>query len=451
MAEINTLASLKTYFAAGGSHTLLPNTDEGSEGIYTLDGDLVAELDLTLVPTDDIVIDGAGLYTVLFKDATFNVGQAAGDYTVRFRNCDTVEVYADTAATVYNSYYCQYDESVANGFNVRDGNGFPVRVQHHHCQANDNARDGFSMLSAGGTTKAISIMTLSDCLANDNGAAANDQGITAHKSYQLIRAIRCEVAGNAGQGVAMTSGSCIMAEECLFDGNATVGDVQQVAIEGGIGYFDNCLWKNTKAATFGLTTSVGASIALNGCRFEGNEANSHAIFIGSGTLFLSVNKTVFTGYTGNNIYAISLGTMTNEFVMLIDGNVFYNCRRFLNIQNVERLRCKNNIFAGATQYAIVGTDNLYSYNLGMTGNNLFYDNAANFYNASHHSVVDSDLTAVNPNLDTNHLPRSLYLRTAGSPAVVDTDGNTVYHNAIGIYDISRGGILSGGRLFRGLL
>lgn len=450
MAHIDTLALLKTHFAAGGSHTIGANTDVDSGGVYTLDADLTASTDLTLVPTENVVIDGAETYKVLFKDATFQIGKTDGTFKMRFQHCDSTEVSAESADTVYNSYYCEYDESIANGFNVTDGNGFGIKVCNYYCQANDNAKDGFSMLGTGGSTEGVSNLLLVDCVGNNNGTAGNNnQGLTAHKSFQLAKAVRSEFAGNGGQGIAVVGGSTIIADRCTFDGNSQGGTIAQVTIEEGVGYFDNCLWKNTKAGTNGVTVSVGASLYIDGSRFIGDEYASHAIYIGSGALFLSVSRTTFSGYTGLNVYAIS-GAFTSGFFMLLDGNVFYNCNRFVSIQNLRKVRIRNNVFVGAIKYAFVGSANLYSYEMGLTGHNLFYGNAADFYPSDYYSPVDSDLTAVDPRLNSDIVPQSAALYQKGTPCALNESGDVLLRNSLGTYGIPAT-YGAGGRLFRGLL
>jgi len=435
--EINSLASLKTQWAAGGTHTIVANTDGGSGGVYTLDADITCDgAALTLVPTASVVVDGAGSYETLIKNTAVTLGDPTGTFTFTFEDgqVNGIQVEAATADTAIILHYVYLNDNAnGNGLECRDGAGYTLEVNAYNCQFNNNDNDGASLSSstALGTTAGKSYLDLCDCVANDNGSDGNTHnGLTAHKSWQVIRAFGCTFNDNYGPALAPTGMAQCVATKCsvtsslgsggTFEGTAVlddctfmIGGSREGLILGGatqtiepddLGYDDlnEIVIKNCRIINTNGTSNLKAGIS--GPAFRGS---------------LVMLNTVVAEWVGASQYSVQIGNVDTDSIaksITMQNCTIANGNRVATMQAFY-LKLNYNIFSGmAGNVGIRGADKTFvsrsfdvtgNYDYSGSGYNVFWDFASSQYfypnNTNSPRLTDKE---IDPQLDSDYIAQN---------------------------------------------
>jgi hypothetical protein len=413
-AEINTLLSLKTNFAAGGTHTIVANADVGSNGIYTLDADITCTTQgLTLTATEPVIIDGATAYNIRFEDnnggstVLFTVTGTATN-TITFKRGDSINLFirndgagGDTPIEAHFTYCIFRDSSAGNGLSVISNPTADVTVFLDYCSFIDNAADGFSF-ETGNTANKVCKAYITNSTFTGQNHGANDDGVTAHRTNNFLYVDNCTFNDN-------TNGVSVVGEDALGIGvqgasfyvsNSTFTNHACAIKTNSNNYFTgdvkNCTISAINAGGEGIRAAGGGLIRIKDTTIIGNALANNAIY-GSGTLTqtVSLENCIIRDFTQSGKRAIET-TVANKYVF-IDHCTLYNNNTHVVVRNLN-CTCQNTIFANATdasgvhEGAWLSTGGVFYLNNPLCGNNLFHNNAVKNFGNTGDVLASTDLT-----------------------------------------------------------
>ena len=207
-------------------------------------------------------------------------------------------VAANASAVSSTFYYCKFDNNGTDGFNGWDGNGSDLIITMNNCTASTNGGDGFSLSdnTSLGSTAGMSRMYLTDCEAKTNGSGANDQGATAHKTWQSVLAQDCDFSANFGPGVTNSGGANIVLQGCEIYNNSqhASGNYQILnAASAGFLYIDNCNIHTPRSGDFLIANLAGPAMVVKNSTLTGNSVDGQYLVIFGTGAYLTVFEKLY--------------------------------------------------------------------------------------------------------------------------------------------------------------
>lgn len=205
MAEIDTLASLKTNWAAGGTHTIVANTDGGGP-TYVLDADITAGADLVLTASGGaITIDGNDSFNLIVDgtDFTLNGIDASNHLIITQGSPSSLEILASSAGVTGVLNYCTISEALTNdGVDITGALAGNVDVTLNNCTVANNRSDGVSIHSDAVGVGFTATVTTNNCTLSGHTGIATSDALTAHRENQTIVVNNCTMSDN-NQGISL--------------------------------------------------------------------------------------------------------------------------------------------------------------------------------------------------------------------------------------------------------
>jgi len=423
MANITTVDELFEN-AGSGSHTIAAGTYDLSA---KTGGGANLVLKASLVPTGEVIIDGADTYKVQVVDAS----PAIGDPTLTHRltitqgvdNC--CEVLATSLAASPIFHYVDFTEAqTMNGLTLQGALAASCVVTCNSCRAYNNDNDGFSILDTATGNAAKLKLVNCESYGNDplaSGGASGD-GVTSHLSTHMIELVGGSYHDNGKGGAIIVGGGTLFIDGATFYDNCknVTGNNHISVGTDGMLFIKNIHMYLTAGAT--ANSKSGQFIQISGgCVYIGDSVidmtNMTAVYcillndgLDAATLGVCIERNIFKNGPASK-YGISVPD--SPVRGLIQNNTFYNNNRDINLDS-PNVTITKNIFHNTQSYAIRAYANEYSSN-PHSGNNVFFgkSNPANHFYLD--SIKASDLT-VDPRLDTQLRTNSPVLWTSGHGA-----------------------------------
>jgi len=420
MADITTLAQLKTWATGGGSSSIAPGT-------YTLDSDILVRTDGTLThdgTAGDVIIDGDDAFE-------FKLYPNAADITLSFDGLsdtqrfmfkkgqwDSIAINPLSYAITATFNYCHFFEAFQlNGMTVyANGDAGVVKVTCNNCKAYDNYNDGFSISGTGNTYQKTIILNNSPSYSNGtDGVAASGDGITAHDEKQRFIVFGGEYYDNGKTAASINGGAefyCYGGTEFYDNGKYQSAFEWDVYLDASFGVIVEAVFKDDGVATYNgpnvlsrryIDFQNGAKIFVLNCTFEeiaiagdynkkcyvylsASSADVHAYFSGC-TFAKSPSLWNFIGLYENGGYHVS---------GMFENCVFYDAA-YLVVNIYSPTLCfRKNIFVDNNIALYCQSAGIYSEN-PLNGYNVFYNNNT-ILSGDGGSVQATDMTAIDPQL-----------------------------------------------------
>jgi hypothetical protein len=381
-ADIADVAGLKSFASAGGTATIAPGT-------YTLDADLIIGKNCTLTQdgtSGDVIIDGADLYNVQMHNnavavITQNyVGTANGRIIFTRGDNDSVKTFLFASRNDLNVNFtlCDFANcSSGNGLSLTGNSGvyFNTTVICTDCRAYNNKNDGFGINTVQDATMTrISTLTLNNCQSFNNdpsrlGGGAGD-GATAHYISHVLIINGGNYYDNGKSGVAAVGGSVLVVNDANF--------------------YDNGEAQPTNGWQIWHSGDAAANIESARCWFTSGATPARIFNKSQGGSLVLKDSVLDCNYA---LDSSSQPIILETADVLIQGNIFKNCRRTTATQSMSTIAS------------------------GLTGtflNNTFVNNNVEFY------LSASDIAFYN----------NIFYKTAGDAnafycAANDYDGNVL--------------------------
>jgi hypothetical protein len=214
------------YVGQAGSTAQLIRTDV-REQVGEADGFLgrgIEVYDEAVLEAVDCVIEGnpdAGLYSSDYTDLTLS-GVEVRDSRAQADGEPGAGIVLENGATLTASD-CLVEATVGLGIIARD-EGTLLNLDRVHVR--DTRLDPSGDSGHGIAVQAEAVMVAEDCLLEDNtsvGIFVGDGAASVALSGTEVRNTRTNGMGQYGRGMEVQDGGQVVAEDCLFEGNATTG------------------------------------------------------------------------------------------------------------------------------------------------------------------------------------------------------------------------------------